>query len=305
MPIYQFGYIIKQRREELGYTQEDLADGICSVPTLSRIENGERLPSKDHFEMLLQRLGFSEAILYTYVDKNTLFLHEQRFNIRQAVMEGRLEQARKMLDEYEKKADMNAPLERQFLLLYRTLVNASAYSIEESLNRFEEAIRMSCPKYSEHFFPRVLSYEEIVLLNNIAGCYYLMQNMPRAIRILKHIKKYYENSIINSEEKLRTQTMVLYNLSKFLGLAGNYDECIEVCDQAIKIARETGRCNSLALTLYNRAWSLSKRQEPGDMAQAEESARLAIYTAMAMGKPEVAEQFKAFFKKTFPDAELL
>ena len=57
MPIYKFGYIIRQRREELGYTQEDLAEGICSVPTLSRIENGERLPTKDHFEMLLQRLG--------------------------------------------------------------------------------------------------------------------------------------------------------------------------------------------------------------------------------------------------------
>lgn len=73
MPIYKFGYIIRQRREELGYTQEDLAEGICSVPTLSRIENGERLPTKDHFEMLLQRLGFSESILYNYVDEHTLF----------------------------------------------------------------------------------------------------------------------------------------------------------------------------------------------------------------------------------------
>ena len=70
MPIYKFGYIIRQRREELGYTQEDLAEGICSVPTLSRIENGERLPTKDHFEMLLQRLGFSESILYNYVDEH-------------------------------------------------------------------------------------------------------------------------------------------------------------------------------------------------------------------------------------------
>ena len=55
MPIFQFGYIIRNRREELGYTQEDLADGICSVPTLSRIENGERMPTKEHFEMLDKR----------------------------------------------------------------------------------------------------------------------------------------------------------------------------------------------------------------------------------------------------------
>lgn len=53
MPIFQFGFMIKHRREELGYTQEDLADGICSVPTLSRIENGERMPTREHFEMLI------------------------------------------------------------------------------------------------------------------------------------------------------------------------------------------------------------------------------------------------------------
>ena len=58
MSIYKIGYIIKQRREELHYTQEELAEGICSVTTLSRIENGERLPSKDNFEMLFQRLAY-------------------------------------------------------------------------------------------------------------------------------------------------------------------------------------------------------------------------------------------------------
>lgn len=69
MPIYQFGAIIRCRREELGYTQEDLADGICSVPTLSRIENGERMPTREHFEMLLQRLGYSNTMLNAYVDE--------------------------------------------------------------------------------------------------------------------------------------------------------------------------------------------------------------------------------------------
>lgn len=61
MPIFQFGFMIKQRREELGYTQEDLADGICSVPTLSRIENGDRMPTREHFEMLIQRLGYHDS----------------------------------------------------------------------------------------------------------------------------------------------------------------------------------------------------------------------------------------------------
>ena len=43
MAVFQLGPILKARREALGLSQEDLADGICAVPTLSRIENGERI----------------------------------------------------------------------------------------------------------------------------------------------------------------------------------------------------------------------------------------------------------------------
>ena len=60
MSYYPLGHIIKNRREELQLSQEDLADGICAVATLSRIENGERMPSKNHYEMLMQRLGYAE-----------------------------------------------------------------------------------------------------------------------------------------------------------------------------------------------------------------------------------------------------
>lgn len=71
MPFYKLGPVIRQKREELGYTQEELADGICAVNTLSRYENGERLPKKDHIEMLLQRLGISDTLFSAYIDEKT------------------------------------------------------------------------------------------------------------------------------------------------------------------------------------------------------------------------------------------
>ena len=89
MSIFLLGPLIKQKREELGLTQEDLADGICSVPTLSRIENGERLPNKSHSEMLLQRLGYSDMMHISYVTEKTLELHELKFKIRQAIIHNR------------------------------------------------------------------------------------------------------------------------------------------------------------------------------------------------------------------------
>ena len=299
MAFYKFGIIIKQRREELGYTQEDLAEGICSVVSLSRIENGERMPTKNHIEMLLQRLGLSDAILYNYIDENTFYLHELKLRIRHFVIFKKFEDAQELLTEYENKADMDSPLEQQFVLLFSTIAATTAYSNEERLRNFEEAIRLTCPKYTGGYLPQILSYEEITILNNIAGCYQSMQNYSKAIEILSHIKRYYESGIVNTEEVLRTQTMILYNLSKCLGLAGEYSDCIAVCDKGIQIARETGRCGCLAETLYNRAWSLARRMLPGDFEQAEATALDAYNAAVVMGKNDAATRYKAFIDRTF------
>lgn len=39
------GEYVKQRRLDLGLTQEQLCDGICEPMTLSRLENGKQTPA--------------------------------------------------------------------------------------------------------------------------------------------------------------------------------------------------------------------------------------------------------------------
>lgn len=305
MPVYKIGYLIKERRLELGITQEELADGICAVTTLSRIENGERVPSKNHFEMLIQRLGVSDIVFYTYVDRNTLYLHELKFKIRDLIAQGLHKEALELLNDYSSKTDMSLRFEKQFVSLYRTLLDIDSISLNERLNKLNEAVSLTCPRYNDGFIPNLLSYEEIIALNNIAVCYRQMGDYDKAISILSHIEKHYESGIVNREECIKTQTMVLYNLSKCYGLAGKYDECIDVCDLGIKIACETGRCGCLSQLYYNRAWSLSKRMLPGDMEQAEAAARKAIFAAVSVGDKHLAECYEKFYFQNFPQLNLL
>ena len=51
------GEIIYRLRKKAGLTQEALADGICSPVSVSRIENGNQMPSGKVLEQLLERLG--------------------------------------------------------------------------------------------------------------------------------------------------------------------------------------------------------------------------------------------------------
>ena len=72
MAKYAVGDYIYRVRKERGYTQEELAGGICSAGTLSKIENGSRTPSVSIYEALMQRLGEPASLFSVYLGKREL-----------------------------------------------------------------------------------------------------------------------------------------------------------------------------------------------------------------------------------------
>ena len=299
MAVFQLGAVIKNRREELGITQEDLADGICSVPTLSRIENGERMPTKDHFEMLMQRLGYSAMSLDFFTDKQDFQIYELKFKVRQEFVSGNYALAGERMRELESALKAPTKIDRQFILLHDALINKSKYTNGERLEQLEAAIQLTCPKFKSGVIPKVLSYDEIILLNNIAICNHAQGNTAQAIEILTALKEYFDHHVISVEEALRTQPMILYNLSKYLGLSGRYDECIEICDLGIRIARMTGRCPLLGETLFNRAWALLQRNRTEDREVAKRALKDAIYFSHVIGDQKNLKIMQEFYTESF------
>lgn len=299
MAVFQLGTVIKNRREELGITQEDLADGICSVPTLSRIENGERMPTKDHFEMFMQRLGYSAMSLDFFTDKQDFQTYELKFKVRQEFVSGNYALAGEHMRELESALKAPTKIDRQFILLHDALINKSKYTNGERLEQLEAAIQLTCPKFKSGVIPKVLSYDEIILLNNIAICNHAQGNTAQAIEILTALKEYFDHHVISVEEALRTQPMILYNLSKYLGLSGRYDECIEICDLGIRIARTTGRCPLLGETLFNRAWALLQRNRTEDREVAKRALKDAIYFSHVIGDQKNLKIMQEFYTESF------
>ncbi|MBQ1372294.1 MAG: helix-turn-helix domain-containing protein [Oscillospiraceae bacterium] len=297
MSIFLLGPLIRQKREELGMTQEDLADGICSVPTLSRIENGERLPNKSHSEMLLQRLGYSDTLQVNYVPEKTLELHELKYQIRQAIIKNHREEGAALLNRFEAESDPEDCISKQFILVFKTILDDSLDHAAR-LERFLEAIRMTCPKFDSKELPPFLAYEEIIVINNIALCMGETGKLEEAIALLFALDRHYDCKMLNQEEILRTQLMVLYNLARFLSIAGQLDACIKICSKGIQISQETRRCSHLDRLLFYRAQALLERNQPGDFDLAEESARLAICAAEALGSESVLI-YRRFMREFF------
>lgn len=301
MSYLQIGYIIKTRREELGYSQEDLADGICAVATLSRIENGDRMPTKNHYEMLMQRLGYSAISLDYFTDKQDFLIHELKFKIRHAYIENDFELCRKLLGEFCALSGERSPIDTQFASLYDTLLIDASLTPKENMERLEEALRLTCPKYGENFAPKVLSYEEIIILNNIANCCEAMGQRSKAIDLLYLIKHYHDQQVVSAEEALRTQSLILFNLSMYLGRQGRYDECIVICDEAISLARRTYRFAYYEKILYNRAWAMLRRNHAGDRETARVSLKQAYCFACSVDNQSVMKKISTYYQQSFSE----
>ena len=63
MAVCTIGKLIKETRERLHISQEELCGVVIAVSTLSRIENGKAAPSKKVREYLCQKLGLSNQLM--------------------------------------------------------------------------------------------------------------------------------------------------------------------------------------------------------------------------------------------------
>lgn len=302
MALYNIGNFIKHRREELGITQEELSEGICSVATLSRLENGGRMPTKNHAQALLQRLGYSDALPFYVSGKEEFEISELQLKTRLAYMRNDFDTAKELLDKLGEYKEFFSPTDRQYYEMMYTSTHQDELTNSEVLERFESALKITHKYYDINHLPTVLSFEEATALNNIAIRYDIANERNTAIEILYHLKRYYEKHIVDMEETRRVLPTIIYNLSKVLGLSGRYDECIEVCNQGIAFAKEYIRCENLAQILYNLSWSLIKRGYVCDIESAKQAAKEAYCLCKIIGnRPKLLERLRVFIKDNFAE----
>ena len=217
--------------------------------------------------------------------------------LRHAYLEERQEDAQALLAELEGLIPEPEPETRQFLELYRVLLYEDRFSDGEALLRLENALSLTCRGQ----LPGVLTHEEILLMYHIAVCTHRTGRRDRAIGILEALADHYDSTTLSREEALRTQPMVLYSLSKYLGLSGEYRRCIAVCDRGIALARESGCCGYLSRTLYNRGWCLLQLGTPETRTASMENLRQAYRLASILESEDETEHIRGFWESNFTE----
>ena len=303
MAQYPLGIIIRQRRDMLGLSQQQLCQGICDRSTLSRIERGDQVPAYSTLRALLQRLGLQEKdvrFLLGQPDFETAQLQREivALNTRKQWLQA--QQKIRQLQALPTAAD---PLTRQFILRAKALAGyeqdgkAVPYPYEEQRQMLLEALQISCPGIDpEHLQGHLLGEEEGKLLNQIAITYSESGERRRAIEIYRQLMDYIQTHQVGTETGAALLPLVAYNYSRLLGRERRYEECIEIAEIGRRCCVMYNKCKMLGGLLHNIAYSL---HELGEDDKSKEILTQAYYVHKAIERNSSCEAVKKYAEETF------
>jgi len=214
-----FGSLIKSKRKELGLTQKELSEGICTQALISRIEKGDIVPQNSILQQLGSRLQLNDKELSTlaYKTRYDNEIDELKRNIRRAL-------TRRDYDYIEKILEQNKILinntNNENDQAFFTWMNASLQ--DKLYNQKDKALKILTE------IPLLNLEDELAIeiLNAIGVIYYQGNEFKQALNVFQHAVSMIEDNI-----DYMVQTKLLFNYALTLE---EYDEDKKALDYIIQ-----------------------------------------------------------------------
>ena len=272
------GEAIRHVRHSLGKTQAEISKEI-DHKMLSKIETGKKEPSPSTLQRVGEALGWKERRYFPFICSDDFRLHEYRRQVAALIVDRKWEEADFELQQLERELDRGEVLNQQTLLRLRTVIDAGRGRIsgEEKLRRLEQALALTVPPEAK-LAEWPLDQGELVLLNNIANTKEAMGDLAGAAALLeagKHSCESRQNGIAWNQD---AYLLILYNLSRYIGQMGRYQEALELIETGLQVSYQAGSGIYLGRFLYKKAWNLEEQcKEKGDWNENKKEACLKLH----------------------------
>ena len=266
MLYFMMGDVIRDARLRHKLTQEDLAFGICSVSTLSKIENKSRVPHYGTFEALMQRMGEPGNMYISYVGPGGLERKKLLYEMERQLWQQNIEKVRELLGEYRMIAREEELLELQER---RTIEAVLKYyrkaPISEIYIDLAEALAMTRPDFNGTWNKNALyTHNELLILQMIAECYQKMGRRKEAHNILQELLNYQKHIFFQDAWTEEMELSVYYQLAELYYQAGEYTRSASFSIKGIQRCLLLEKYHFMPRLLIQRAYIMA---ELGDMKE--------------------------------------
>ena len=257
MAFYLFGSYIREQRERLGVTQEELCEGICSTATLSKIENGHQSVRLNQYIALMQRLGLPMQPIGIHVTEDEMRWYNLKREIAYKIASHDWE-IEELLEQLEKCSAVAANQTEQYIYFVKAgkkkWFQANNENNAEVMELLLHAIHCTYKNFDidNTNSVKLLTSDEIMIIDNIASVFKMNGDVIKAIKWGYFLKDYLERSNFDYDEVVKVYPLILYNLCNWLVECKQYNEALELCDKGINYCNKHGKMNLFGELMYNK-----------------------------------------------------
>lgn len=307
MANYKAGDVIRMTRKSIGMSQETLCDGICSVETLSRIENGKHRVKKETYEHLMARMERTTGKNYAICTSDDMELLEERTHLEDALTKYDYSEAERYLNLLKEKVSDNI-LNKQFIKNIEAVLNHynGKISTEELQKEIEDAIKLTVPEYEKHLddiYP--YTEQELLMLLRLANAYAKNNNYEECIRIYEMILRCLNHEYIAGENIVQFKIIILKNYAYVLGKMKNYEESTKKLEEVLTLSIENDYGRMIPIVMYSITVNQTNMFENGnhsiDLEEVKEMRKKAYYIAEARNDNNIKEIIKNAYENYFKE----
>lgn len=208
---------MQENREKQHLSKKNVCRGLCTVMSLSRYEQDERVPDKFLVDALLERLGLN-PFRYEFVASDQEFFYSmRREQIEKLLYEEKNEAVWKVLEEYENQIQVKDRLHWQYLLLKKGILLGREKKYSDAIIRFREAL-----EYTKSNKLEMEKQKDILLTNIETELFYLIGkfqyfegNKKEAYVYFHMLKRYIDQRKLEQKKWKEHYPYILYILAQY------------------------------------------------------------------------------------------
>lgn len=271
MANYRVGDIIRLTRIASGLTQEQLSENICSVETMSRIENGKHGVKKDIYQKLMEKMNRNPERSYAICVDKDMQIIEERAAFEEAMTRHDFERADEYMTLLKEKAGESiltknyVRRESAFLDFYQNRITSA-----ELVEILEELAEETVPDYRRYMEEKIIfpfTEQEIILFKRLAVAYGRNDKNELALEICEMLLRSLRSEYMVEWKK--HEIKILGNIVFFYQRLKKYEIACEIEKNLLEEAKECDNGVLVEEGIFDRAWDILREIKNGKRKKEE------------------------------------
>ena len=309
MANYRVGDIIRLTRIASGLTQEQLSENICSVETMSRIENGKHGVKKDIYQKLMEKMNRNPERSYAICVDKDMQIIEERAAFEEAMTRHDFERADEYMTLLKEKAGESiltknyVRRESAFLDFYQNRITSA-----ELVEILEELAEETVPDYRRYMEEKIIfpfTEQEIILFKRLAVEYGRNDKNELALEISEMLLRSLRSKYMIEWKK--NELSVYGNMARYYQKIGQYEVAYNINDTLIYEAKKYDNGILVEESLFDKAWDILReirngKREKEEIEECKKLMRKAYYLSLSRNDQTNMKIFSDYYATQFGES---